>query len=149
MNTPTAGSGDDTRTSTRTPSSGNPAKGFQERPWRAQEDGEGGRGPGVGVVLAQDAAAAGQDVFVQLPGRLVLAQLEQRAGEDEGGGQGVGVVLAQDAAAAGQGVFAQLPGRLALADRTQADGQAVGGGQRVGVVLAQDAGNSNPQPSDP
>ncbi len=31
----------------------------------AQEDGEGGRGPGVGVVLAQDAAAAGQGVFVE------------------------------------------------------------------------------------
>ena len=64
------------------------------------------------MVLAQDAAAAGDDVVVQLPGRLVLAQLEQRGGEDEGGGQGVGVILAQDAAAAGQGVFGQLPGRL-------------------------------------
>src|SRR6266566_511826 len=73
-------------TSTRTPSSGNPAEGFQERPRRAQEDGEGGRGPGVGVVLAEDAAAAGDDVVVQLPGRPVLAQLEQRGGEDEGGG---------------------------------------------------------------
>ena len=41
-------------------------------------------------------------------GRLVLAQLEQRGGEDEGGGQGVRVVLAQDAAAAGQGVFVEL-----------------------------------------
>src|SRR5258708_4340497 len=55
VNTPTAGSGEDTRTSTRTPSSGMPANGFQERPWRAQEEGEGGRSPGVGVVLAQDA----------------------------------------------------------------------------------------------
>jgi hypothetical protein len=67
VNTPTAGSGEDTRTSTRTPSSGMPANGFQERPWHAQEDGEGGRGPGVVVVLAQDAAAAaGQGVFVEL-----------------------------------------------------------------------------------
>ena len=75
------------------------------------------------MVLAQDAAAAGQGVFVQLPGRLVLVQLGQLADEDEGGGQGVGVVLAQDAAAAGQGVFAQLPGRLALPeDPLQADG---------------------------
>ena len=54
------------------------------------------------MVLAQDAAAAGQDVFGQLPGRLVLAQL---GGEDEGGGQGVGMVLAEDAAAAAQRVF--------------------------------------------
>ena len=74
MNTPTAGSGEDTHTSTRLPSSGNPANGFQERPWRAQEDGEGGRGPGVEVVLAQDAAAAGQGVFGQLPGRLALPE---------------------------------------------------------------------------
>jgi len=43
-----------------------PANGFQERPWHAQEDGEGGRGPGVVVVLAQDAAAAGQGIFVEL-----------------------------------------------------------------------------------
>jgi hypothetical protein len=43
-----------------------PPDAFQERPWRAQEDGEGGRGPGVEVVLAQDAAAAGQGVFVEL-----------------------------------------------------------------------------------
>ena len=112
------------------------------------------------MVLAQDAAAAGQGVFAQLPGRLVLADRTQADGQAVGGGQGVGVVLAQDAAAAGQGVFAQLPGRLMLAavtndggqvaggggqgagepaDRTQADGQAVGGGQGVGVVLAQDA----------
>jgi hypothetical protein len=85
-----------------------PANGFQKRSWRAQEDGEGGRDPGVGVVLAQDAAAAGQGVFVQPLGRLVLAQLEQRGGEVAGGGQGVGVVLAEVAAAAGQGVFVEL-----------------------------------------
>jgi hypothetical protein len=48
------------------------------------------------VVLAQDAAAAGQGVVVQLFGRPVLVQLAQLAGEDEGGGQGVGVVLAED-----------------------------------------------------
>ena len=114
VNTPTAGSGDDTRSSTRTPSSGMPPNGFQEHPWRAQEDGEGGRGPGVGVVLAQDAAAAGQGIFGQLPGRLLLADPAQAHDEVVGGGQGVGVVLAQDAAAAGQGVFAQLPGRLVL-----------------------------------
>jgi hypothetical protein len=65
----------------------------------AQDEIEGGRAHGLGVVIAEDAAAAGQGVFVQLPGRLVLAQL---GGEVGGGGQGVGVVAAEDAAAAGQ-----------------------------------------------
>ncbi len=69
------------------------------------------------MVLAQDAAAAGQGVFGQLPGRLVLAGVTNDGGKAAGGGQGAGVP----------------------ADRTQADGQAVGGGQGVGVVLAQDA----------
>jgi hypothetical protein len=36
----------------------------------AQDEVEGGRAHGVGVVIAEDASAAGQDVFVQLPGRL-------------------------------------------------------------------------------
>ena len=89
----------------------------------AQDEVEGGRAYGVGVVIAEDAAAAGQDVFGQFPGRLGLAEPVQEHGEVAGGGQGVGVVLAQDAAAAGQGVFAQLPGRLALPeDPLQADG---------------------------
>jgi hypothetical protein len=59
------------------------------------------------VVLAQDAAAAGQRVFAQLPGRLVLAAVKNDGGEVAGGGQGAGV----------------------SADPTQADGQAVGGAQ--------------------
>ena len=57
------------------------------------------------MVLAQDAAAAGQGVLIQLPGRLVLAGRAQADGQVAGGGQGVGVVLAEVAAAAGQGVF--------------------------------------------
>ena len=45
-------------------------------PSRTQVDGEvAGRGQGVGVVLAEHPAAAGQGVLVQLAGRLVLAQL--------------------------------------------------------------------------
>jgi hypothetical protein len=60
----------------------------------AQDEVEGGRAHGVGVVIAEDASAAGQDVFVQLPGRLVLAQPGQRGDEVEGGPQGVGVFLA-------------------------------------------------------
>jgi hypothetical protein len=62
------------------------------------------------VLIAEEAAAAGDDVVVQLPGRMILAQPGQRADELEGGGQGVGVVLAQDAAAVPQDVFGQLPG---------------------------------------
>jgi hypothetical protein len=61
--------------------------------------------PRVEVAVAEDAAAAGQGVFGQLPGRLVLAQLGQFGGEVGGGPQGVGVVVAEEAAAAGQGVF--------------------------------------------
>jgi len=112
---------------------------FRVRREPAQDEGEAGGDHGVAVAVAEDAAAAGQDVFVQLLGRLVLAQLGQRAGDGESGAQGVGVVLAQHAAAAGQGIFAQLPGRLVLiADRKQAEGQVVGLGQGVGVILAQD-----------
>ena len=58
------------------------------------------------MVLAQDAAAAGQGVFAQLPGRLVLAGVTNAGGQVARRGQGAGVP----------------------ADRTQADGQAVGGG---------------------
>ena len=105
----------------------------------AQDEVEGARHYGLGVLIAEDTAAAGNDVVVQLPGRMVLAQLEQRADELEGGGQGVGVVLAQDAAAPGQDVFGQLPGRLVLADPAQDHDEVAGGGPGVGVVLAQDA----------
>ena len=35
-----------------------------------REMAKGGRGPGVGVVLAQDAGAAGQGVFAQLAGEV-------------------------------------------------------------------------------
>ena len=69
------------------------------------------------MVFAQDAAAAGQGVFAQLPGRLMLAAVTNDGGQAQAGGHGAGVP----------------------ADRTQADGQAVGGGQGVGVVLAEDA----------
>jgi len=56
------------------------------------------------VAVAED-AAAGQDVFGQLPGRLVLAEPAQEHDQVAGRGQGVGVILALDAAAASQGVF--------------------------------------------
>jgi len=81
---------------------------------RTQADGQAvGGGQGVGVVLAQDAAAAGQGVFVSLPGRLVLPGRTQADGQVAGGGQGVGVVLAE-VAAAGQGVFVELHLRPAV-----------------------------------
>ena len=54
---------------------------FRVRREPAQDEGEAGGDHGVAVAVAEDAAAAGQDVFVQLLGRLVLAQLGQRAAE--------------------------------------------------------------------
>jgi hypothetical protein len=45
-----------------------------------------GRGEGVGV-LAEDAAASGEDVLVQLPGPLILTQLPQVGGEVAGRGE--------------------------------------------------------------
>src|SRR5215472_12833105 len=65
----------------------------------------GGGGQGVGVVLAQHAAAAVEGVLVQVPGGLHVAQFAQVGGQVGGGGQGVGVVLAQHAAAAVEGVL--------------------------------------------
>ena len=51
----------------------------------AQVGGEvGQRGQGVGVVVAEHAALAGQGVFIQLAGRLELAQLPQILGEVAG-----------------------------------------------------------------
>jgi DNA-binding SARP family transcriptional activator len=107
---------------------------------RAQVGGQvGGGGEGVGVVVAQDAAAAVEGVVVQVVGGLHLAQRAQIDGQVGGRVQGVGVVLAQDAAAAGQGFVVQVAGGLHLAQRAQIVGQVVGGVQGVGVVLAQDA----------
>ena len=75
----------------------------------AQDEVEGARHYGLGVLIAEDAAAAeGDDVVVQLPGRLVLPGRTQADGQVAGGGQDVGVVLAQVAAAAGQDVFVDL-----------------------------------------
>jgi len=113
---------------------------FRVRRELAQDEGEGGRAHGVGVAVAHDAAAAAQDVFVQLLGRLVLAQLGQLADEDEGGQQAVGVVLTQDAAA-GQGVFGQIPGRLVLAAVKNDGGQVAGRGQGVSGLATVGAGS--------
>ena len=54
---------------------------FRVRREPAQNEGEGGRAHGVEVAVAQDAAAAGQGVFAQLPGRLVLADRTQADGQ--------------------------------------------------------------------
>ena len=91
------------------------------------------------MVVAQDAAATGQGVVVQVAGGLELAERAQVDGQVMGGVQGVGVVVAQHAAATGQGVVVQVAGGLELAERAQVDGQVVGGVQGVGVVVAQDA----------
>src|SRR3974377_96648 len=69
-------------------------------------------GQGVGVVLAQDPAAAVQGVLAQVAGGLQVAQRPQVGGQVFRGGQGVGVVLAQDPVAAVQGVLVQVAGGL-------------------------------------
>ena len=86
------------------------------------------------MVLAEDAAAAVEVVFVQVTGGLDLAQLAQGDGQVVGGVQGVRVVLAEDAAAAVEGVFVQVTRGLELTQLAQGDGQVVGGVQGVRVV---------------
>ena len=69
---------------------------------RGQDRGEAvGRGEGVGVVVAEDAAAAGEGVLVEVAGLSILAQPVQAEGEGERAGrqQDVGVVVAQNPAA--------------------------------------------------
>lgn len=56
-----------------------------------------GRAEGVGVVVAQDPAAAGEGVLVEGTSLLVLAQPGQVDTEVVGRAEGVGVVVAQDA----------------------------------------------------
>ena len=60
------------------------------------------------MVVAPDAAVAGQGVLVQVAGGLDVAQLAQVDGQVVGGVEGVGVVVAQDAAAAGKSVLVQV-----------------------------------------
>ena len=91
----------------------------------------------MGVVWAQDLAAAAEGVVVQIAGGLDLAQLAHVVGQGAGRGQGVGVVLAQDPAAAGEGVTVQVPGGCCLAQLAQLVGEVVGGVEGVGVVLAR------------
>jgi hypothetical protein len=52
---------------------------------------------GVGAVVAQHAAAAGEDVLAEGAGLLVLAHLAQVDGEVVGGAEGVGMAVAHDA----------------------------------------------------
>ena len=84
-----------------------------------------GRGEGVGVVVTQHPAAAGQGVLVECAGLLILAQLAQIGGEPAGRGEGVGVVVAQHAAATGEGVVLKLAGLLVLAQRSQGEAEQV------------------------
>ncbi len=104
----------------------------------AQADGEAaGRHQGVGVVLAQHPAPAGQGVLVQRAGPHMLTQQVQVGGEVVGRAQGVGVVVAQHPAAAGQGVLIQFAGPLVLTQMTQVEGEIIGRKQGVRVLLAE------------
>src|SRR5947207_15971020 len=86
-------------------------KGITGLPECVQVGGEvAGRDHGVGVVVAEHTAAAGQGVLIQLAGRLVLAESTQGGGEAGCRDQGAGVVVAEGPAAAGQGVLIEMSG---------------------------------------
>src|SRR5215475_13009221 len=91
---------------------------------RAQVGGEVVGGvEGVGVVLAEGVAAAGEGVLVQVAGGGVLAEEAQVDGEVVGGVEGVGVVLAEGVAAAGEGILVQVAGGGVLAEEAQVSGE--------------------------
>ena len=93
----------------------------------------------VGVVLAVDAAAAGEGIALKLSGLSVVAQRPQGEAEEAGRAQCEDVVLAQDSAEAGEGVVLELPGLLIVTQRPQdqaeIDGREQGGasGPRRGL----------------
>ena len=66
------------------------------------------------MVVAEDAAAAGEGVLVQCAGPLTLAPRGQVEGEVVSRVEGVGVVAAEDPAAAGEGVLIQCASPLTL-----------------------------------
>ena len=67
------------------------------------------------MVVAENAAASGEGVFVEVAGPLVVAQLGEVDGEVVGGGEGVGVVVAEGAAASVEGVLVQFASPLEFA----------------------------------
>jgi hypothetical protein len=73
----------------------------------------------VWVVVAQDVAASGEGVLVEIAGLLVLGQGMQIHGQVVGGPEGVGVVGAEDAAASGEGVLVKVAGLLVLGQGTE------------------------------
>ena len=96
-----------------------------------------GRGEGVGVVVAEDAALTAQRLLLQFPGLRVVTQRRQVVGELAGGGEGVGVVLAEDAAAPGQGVLVQRAGPLVFTQPPQVKREVAGRGEGVGVIVTE------------
>jgi hypothetical protein len=73
------------------------------------------------VVVAEDAATAGEGVFVEFAGPLEFAQRAEVGGEIAGGKERVGVVVAE-CATAGEGVFVEFAGPLEFAQRAQDGG---------------------------
>ena len=73
----------------------------------------GGCAEGVGVTVAEDLAAAGQGVPVEVMGLLVATQ--RVAGEVVGCGEGGRVVIAQNPALAGLDVLVEVVGLLVAA----------------------------------
>ena len=80
---------------------------------RGQLDGEVvGRGEGVGVVFAQDPAAAGEGVLGEGAGLLVFTQRGQPDGEVVGRAEGVGVGVAELGLVEGVGPTGEREGEL-------------------------------------
>ena len=77
---------------------------------------------GVGVIVAEDMAAALQRVLVQVTGGLRLAKRAQVGGQVARGFEGLGVIVAEDMAAAIQRVPVQVAGRLRVAQHSQIHG---------------------------
>jgi hypothetical protein len=91
--------------------------------YRRQIEGEVVSGAeGVGVIGAEDVAAALQCVLVQVAGGLRLAERAQVSGQVARGFEGLGMIGPEDVAAALQRVLVQVAGRLRLAQHPQIHG---------------------------
>ena len=77
------------------------------------------------MVVAEDAAAAGEGVLGELAGLLVSPQFPQGGGELGGCSQGIGVVVAENPAHASEAVLPELAGWFVLLQFAQNGGEAL------------------------
>jgi len=94
---------------------------------------------GVGVIVAEDAAATRKSVLGQHPRSVQIAQRDQVNGEAVGRAGGVVVVVAQNAPPPHQRVLVQAPGGLRIAKVVRVPGEAVSRSQGVGMIVAESA----------